>query len=75
MCAHGIGPAIAEKRSAAGLAKRLNAASICHLSKSVNERGVYTNTRCHAVRLAAKFLLLQATVGIRLAIGNTMGTL
>jgi hypothetical protein len=34
----------------------------CHLSKGAR----YTNIRCHAVPLAAKFRLLQATVGIRL---------
>ena len=34
----------------------------CYLSKGA----CYTNIRCHAVPLAAKFRLLQATVGIRL---------
>jgi hypothetical protein len=34
----------------------------CNLSKGAR----YTNIRCHAVPLAAKFRLLQATVGIRL---------
>ncbi len=55
------------KRGARRLANVAQRRVDCHLSNPSTKGACYTNIRCHAVPLAAKFLLLPATVGIRLA--------